>query len=281
MQDTGWEQILEAIQSGSGSIDDARRTVLYLLEVEERKPLRKRSGNILELEKILWELTALQFPDVKQVETVPFESIRAKILEMEKKPKRTWAARLAIVTPIALMLVFAGNLILNSTVLRPGASPDEQQYVVEDMTPGKAGIAANGAGETIHSHDYAEIATYLGYSPLMPTWLPEGWKLDHYEALRATNQINFTAFYIPEEGGEYLIYSHTRYDSSLIARSTYEQNENGDNVITPGGAKVYVMQNTGSTIASWKTEQTASALIGTLDNEVMLKIIDNIKEAGE
>lgn len=117
----------------------------------------------------------------------------------------------------------------------------------------------------------------IGYKPMLPMWLPRGWK--HYSFYAACNLNSwwFYEIYTFDESGEpqdFLMYEIRWYDDVEDAKVLFEQNGDGDTELV-NGIEVYLTINTDSSVAIWLDSNFCYSLHGPISQKELKSIIDS------
>ena len=147
-------------------------------------------------------------------------------------------------------------------------APDEQQYIISGqennpglLTESQAGNEPIPYPQSITTTSLEEVVSILGYTPLMPTWLPEGWTIEsYYIRMGDTSVIRIMCQNEQEE--ELLRLSIFVYPDMESALFAFEQERAGDEIIC-NGWNVYLAENFGSPVAIWQDKVTCYSITGT------------------
>lgn len=110
------------------------------------------------------------------------------------------------------------------------------------------GLADNdGQSQTITTTNLDEVVEVLGYTPLIPTWLPDGWSMESYYA-RISTATTFRVQYQNEQEEDLLRFGITVYPDIDMASLEFEQAKTGAE--TPCNVwMVYIAENVNRCIA--------------------------------
>jgi hypothetical protein len=122
-----------------------------------------------------------------------------------------------------------------------------------------------------------EAKKVLGFSPLMPTWLPEGWTLHTYYAAINDNKTWFYSAYTSDQHEKILMFSISKYDSMENALNSFEQSDKGQ-LLSINGWDVYMATNIDSPVVVWLDDNYCYDLYGPLSEDEMVRIINSISK---
>lgn len=128
----------------------------------------------------------------------------------------------------------------------------------------------------LSTRDLSRVQAVLGMMPPMPSWVPSGWNLLEYNAVRSAGQTMLLAVYETPGENKLLMYDYTFYGSDTSASVAYEQDGAGEWITTPGGRSVYRTTNGDMTVLLWKSGSTTQSLTGPVPVEVLMQMADSI-----
>lgn len=206
-------------------------------------------------------------------------------VKIEKKERRSSIyKRVLAVSSIAAMLlvgVIMGDGILHREWLSGTSTPDQQQFAVTGnvVDPGLVeGGHADITDETreITTDSFDEAVEVLGYTPLVPTWFPEGWEIKEYYAYAEEGFSRLSIDLVSESKDEELKYELRQYSDMETAEHAFEQNEHGDMELC-NGWKIYFSINIERSAAVWLDGKTTYSLFGRVTKDEMKDIIISIE----
>lgn len=154
--------------------------------------------------------------------------------------------------------------------LEPWQQPQEQAPATYD------GYDANSDFIQLSTRDLSRVQAVLGMLPPMPNWVPSGWSLLEYNAVRSAGQTMLLAVYETPGESKLLMYDYTYYGSDTTASVAYEQDGAGEWITTPGGRSAYRTTNGDMTVLLWKNGSTTQSLTGPVPLEVLMQMADSI-----
>ena len=200
-------QILELIEYGSISQNEAVCRLEALLQSEiDQKDRAANMELVKACEELLWQIGTqgrLKFEDKRK------ENQAALMRRLERHQCLTTARRvgmrIAAVAAAILILIVVGDGILNREWLSGSSTDDEQQYAIQGkiLDPGLVGEGAATDDDTtvdsLTTTDWEDVVDFLGMEPILPGYLPEGWRADQYHAVRFDDELILNISYINED----------------------------------------------------------------------------------
>lgn len=187
--------------------------------------------------------------------------------------------RLCFAASIVLLLF---GVTITWSSIQAHQSVDEQVY----MLTGKqihlgSDISANADTpseyQQFETSEYQTLCSHLGYAPIIPRWLPEGWNLVSYYVSHDGSTLSLDVAY--EKEGEPYILGYTYVyvtDVSDISVDFY-QDMTGNYEQLSNGCKVYFTTNMDHVLAVWSTDKTYSCISGPISNEEVIQMILSVK----
>jgi len=277
------EAIKAAIADGSLTKEDINNRLTYAIHKEnEKRPEERDSDFVMACETILYEMHT-GHPYVSRRE----ENKRALKKRLDRTSQRNTASpsvikRVLLVTAAVVIIVLGADILFRHQWLEGGQSPDGQQYVIsgQQIDPGlvNEGIADNaGQVKTISTTDLSEAEKMLGYKPLIPSWVPDGWAVESYY-VRIASAAAFRIRYQNEQDEELLRFGITIYPDAERALLEFEQAKAGAETQCNGGA-VYVAQNVDRCVAVWQIGTACYSLSGPITTEEIIQMINSIQRS--
>lgn len=218
-----------------------------------------------------------QWPDEK-------EAMKATIqrkLHRKQHSKPSWTLRPAICAVACIVLMMAG-IAFSWSWFRPSQSIDEQVYTLTgeevEINTDSSAVAdeIDESGKCITS-DLQELCEFLGHTPQVPTWVPEGWELNGYYASANGESQWITAVY--EKTGEKncLIYDYKQAEDISTISVDFYQDGAGEYMKLKNGVDIYLSTNTDEPVAVWTTSNTYSCATGPVSVEELKTFILGIQ----
>ena len=191
------------------------------------------------------------------------------------------ARRVAAVTVIILMGSFGASLIGGQHGLIARPTQDEQQYQIQGYVTKTGTVAIGQSGEkemniTTETASFREAIKELGFSPQLPTWMPDGWMADHFIMSISPLSEQLHIAFCSEAEDAYVQYDILKYYDAENVITNYEQSQNGRSYLW-NGKDVYVSTNLDNHLAIWLDGGIQYSVSGPVDKECIRKIIESIK----
>lgn len=276
-------KIKDAIKKGELTKEIIERRLNAAIDAELRKTDSPADMDLINAcQDLLWEINMHGEP-YHSNQQQSLAALREKLAKMERAKKRK---RRVLSIAMATFLLVVGSFAVDSAFhrqwLEGEQAPDEQQYIISGqendpglLTESQAGNEPIPYPQSITTTNLEEVVSILGYTPLMPTWLPEGWSLETYY-VRVSSPIALRIMYQNEQEEELIRLSHTIYPDIESASFAFEQEKAGSEAIR-NGWHVYLADNLGSPVAVWQDKVTCYSLTGPISKEELLKIIQSIQ----
>lgn len=261
--------------------DQLSALMLQAIETEAAKPAKEMNDAWL---TACSELMASA--DQDKLAKVPdhAERIRSKLVEAIRKDQKVQQRRLAyrMATAAACFLIIFAGVSFSKQWFRATQSPDEQVYnlmgqQVEIQTGNQADADGDEAWRECETTNFEELCNFLGYTPQVPTWVPEGWTLNGYYATADGESQSITAVYEKAEEKNCLIYDYKQANNISTLSVDFYQDGIGENMKLENGLDVYMTTNTGDPVAVWITSDTYSCATGTVSVEDLKAFILGIQ----
>ena len=276
-------KIKDAIKKGELTKEIIERRLNAAIDAELRKTDSPADMELINAcQDLLWEINMHGEP-YHSNQQQSLAALREKLAKMERAKKRKRRV-LGIAMASFLLVVgsFAVDTALHRQWLEGEQAPDEQQYIISGqennpglLTESQAGNEPIPYPQSITTTSLEEVVSILGYTPLMPTWLPEGWTIEsYYIRMGDTSVIRIMCQNEQEE--ELLRLSIFVYPDMESALFAFEQERSGDEIIC-NGWNVYLAENYGSPVAIWQDKVTCYSITGPVSKEELLKIIRSIQ----
>lgn len=277
-------EIQTAIKTGKLTKETMERRLNAAIEAELRKTDSPADlALVTACQNLLWEINM-------HGEACPIDrerSLAAARAKLELAERNKLHKRRATGAVLAAAAVIAGGFVVDALLhnqrLSGGQSTDEQQYVISGRQVDPAVLAqgradAQSQNRTITTESFDEAVSVLGYTPLMPTWLPEGWRVQEYYAAVYPSVTHFRCMVAAENGNELIKFSVMQYTDLDRATFEFEQNKNGRKEMCNDWT-VYVTENTDGSVFVWQSGTTCYSLSGPQECNEMLRIVKSIQRS--
>ena len=275
-------KIKDAIKKGELTKEMIERRLNATIDAELRKTDSPVDMELINAcQGLLWEINMHGEPyhsNKKQ----SLAALKEKLAKTERVKKRKGRA---LSIAMASFLLISGSFVVDAVLhrqwLEGEQAPDEQQYIISGqennpglLTESQAGNAPKTYPQSITTTSLEEVVSILGYTPLMPAWLPDGWMIESYY-IRVGDTTVFRIRYHNEREVELLRFSISVYPDIESASIAFEQEKAGDEIICNGWS-VYLAENLGSPVAIWQDKSACYSLAGAISKEEVLDIIQSI-----
>lgn len=177
--------------------------------------------------------------------------------------------------------------VLRWSWLYPAQSADGQEYYIrgkqfEMMKGGEARADdPNLQVEECVTQDFNELCEFLGFTPAIPTWVPEGWKLTEYYGRFIGRSYDYEALY-EKPGVEHVLGYYFSYTTEPEHEAiTFFQDSKGNYQRLANGKEVYLYTNAGDEGAVWYTDCTIESVGGPISEEDIIRIVESIQKVEE
>ena len=248
--------------------DQLSALMLQAIETEAAKPAKEMNDAWL---TACSELMASA--DQDKLAKVPdhAERIRSKLVEAIRKDQKAQQRRLAyrMATAAACFLIIFAGVSFSKQWFRATQSPDEQVYnlmgqKVEIQTGNQAAADGDEAWRECETTSFQELCDFLGYVPQMPTWIPEGWRLNSYYAVIDGESQQISVAYEHPEHKYLLTYDYLQADDVSNISVDFYQDGAGKRVQLQNGLDIYLTTNTDDPVAVWTTASSYTCATGPI-----------------
>lgn len=248
--------------------DQLSALMLQAIETEAAKPAKEMNDAWL---TACSELMASA--DQDKLAKVPdhAERIRSKLVEAIRKDQKVQQKRLAyrMATAAACFLIIFAGVSFSKQWFRATQSPDEQVYnlmgqKVEIQTGNQAAADGDEAWRECETTSFQELCDFLGYVPQMPTWIPEGWRLNSYYAVIDGESQQISVAYEHPEHKYLLTYDYLQADDVSNISVDFYQDGAGKRVQLQNGLDIYLTTNTDDPVAVWTTASSYTCATGPI-----------------
>jgi len=275
--------IKAAIADGSLTKEEINKRLTYAIHKEnDKQPEERDTDCMMACETILYEMHTGHPYVSRREESKQALKIRLNHEIQQKAASSRIIKRVLLATGALVIVVLGLEILLHHQWLEGVQSPDEQQYVItgQELDPGLVdeGLADNaGQSQTITTKDLDEAVNMLGYTPLIPTWLPNGWTVESYY-VRTASAVTFRVQYQNEQEEDLLKFSITIYSDIERALREFEQAKTGTET-TCNSWNVYIAENVGRCIAVWQADTICYSLTGPITSDDVFQMINSIQRS--
>jgi hypothetical protein len=270
------DAIKTALASGSLTHEQVSRRIREAIAKEEQQPEALQDKEQLKL--YIDYLYAFETGDIdgSRAEANKQKAL-AKLAAQEQRQSRLRPVkRLAIVLASMLLLVIGGELVRREW-LSGKPTDDEQQYVIQgnriDTSIIQDGIADSDPDlKQITTKSYEEAVSFWGKEPTLPKWLPEGWEVYEYYALKSRERECFSVAYKLSTEPKFAQYELEVYSSTDTAIAVFEQSKTGSRTVIEG-LEVYSFMNKGREAGIWFKDTTCYSFSGQVSKHELVQVI--------
>lgn len=277
-------KIKDAIKTGELTKEMIERRLTAAIDAELHKTDCSADMEFVRAcQNLLWELNMHGEPYHSHRE----QSLAALRVKLSRKDtphmkRKKYALGVAMATTFLVIGGFLLDAMLHRQWLEGAQSPDEQQYVISGQSIDPGLITEGQADNELRSGsftttDFEEVVDALGYEPLMPAWLPEGWNIRDYFVV-ATTTSTFMARYTHSQSVYLLRYNSTVYSDAQLAAMAFEQDKTGIE-LQANERTIYITENIDKTIAVWRDGITCYSLSGPVSGDDLIRIINSIQRS--
>lgn len=276
-------EIERAIAKGELTYEEMKRRVEEVIDAEASREDGPADLRLIDAcEDLLWELETHGQQKYVSNKNEALRAFRKRMEEKEARRKtgRRNAERAAAIVAAVVVLTAAAGIALRREWLAGGSVNGGLQYQVTgwETDLGLIGsVAADGEQRqaTLETADLAEAVSFLGFTPEMPAWLPEGWSVEKYFVLRNVESSRLSIKYFNPTMDSYIIFEAKFFININDAYSMFEQNEEGTYVVV-NGQKVYYAENIEKIVCTWNAQNVIMMLTGPLDVDTSVEVIESI-----
>ena len=284
------KQLRQQYDQGTLSKEDLDR---LMLEAIEQESMKKEAD-------YAWVDACCQLmQDTEQEDALPedwpdhrqtiWENIQAAMEKEEGKEKDASLRHIRwkkVLVAAACLAVVIGGITLSFSWYEGVQTEDGQTYELRGQTVEVGnGQQATAAGDDtfqdLTTDELSEMTAFLGFTPPLPTWVPDGWELEEYDAYTINGDWEVSVFYLAEGIDTSLSYtcSYAADPSTVIAG--FPQDGVGEYVTLASGETVYFSTNIEDTIAIWQQQNQYMFIGGPISRDEIIKMIAGIQGEGK
>ena len=274
------EAIRQAISDGKLDAQSMHSTLL----MEIRRELQSKEVD-MEYVNACEELLGLLNRDRASTVASHYDSnLQAIRKKMHSKPKLSFLVssrtfRNAMACSMVVVLIFGGILISQNRI-DVTQSPNGEQLILQGKSPDEIIPIADAdrtapATETLVTENWDEAVAEYGVTPKVPSWVPDGWKVQQY---RISHLEGYSRFAIVYAKGENLVFtfSERTYSDIELLRAEVEQNTNGSTTTLENGATVYIASNLDLPVIEYHKGNSLYVVTGQLGEDELITCISSI-----
>lgn len=276
------DAIRQKISSGELTLEEMNCRLKRAINAEIMKPPAEMDIAFL---KSCQDLQYAINNSTEYVSKAPQYAKELKTHTKKRDPAFSIPKRLVAATGIAaslLVLLIVGDGILHREWFTGNSTPDQQQYnvighVVDPGIVEKGNATSTTEAREIETSSFDEVAATLGFAPLTPSWLPDGWLVESYFALAEEGYLWYSVDYSSVNTDEKMVYEMRQYADVETANVSFEQNEHGllENL---NGWKIYITENIERSVAVWHEGNAVYTIHGPVGKNDLLDMINSIEK---
>lgn len=214
--------------------------------------------------------------------------------EFRRKSRRKKLLRrslmVAAVAAAMMVLTFLGSILLERDFLISYDDQDGEVWRFEDIRK-RFGLSkeveANEDEEEIRtsevnsfsSDEYEAFIDELGYEPLAPPYVPEGWYVTDYHHFNMISVQGYEIDYQNDEEKYLLSYERQDWSGAEIMSVNYEQDPGSGEYRRIRGRKVYCATNMGNRLYIWTEGVVQYSLSGPIEDEEGMRMLEALFDA--
>lgn len=274
------DAFVTAIKGGQMTREESLAWLDTKIEQEEAKPYAQRNYSwIATLEKLHYELRTNHTYISRKEESL--KEIKERLAADDRKKVRLRPVRrLVAVMAVAMIVVVGGELLLHKEWLYGKPSEDEQQYIIQGNSVDPK-LIANGTADTEDTREHITTTNLdhaimvLGYTPQLPTWVPDGWKLMSYYVNRSDSMSLFVVSFCSEIQDKLLKYEVRSYSNTDVVNEALEQDSYGEKY-SIFGSDAYYKTNMETAAIVWINDMELYSITGPLEKETLIRMQESI-----
>ena len=276
------ESVKAAIASGKLTREEIMKRLRGAIAQEERKPIEQQDHEqIMLYDQLLYELETGKRYVSRREEAL--RAAKAHLAELDQRKARLRPVKwIAVILAAMLVLVVGAEVLLHREWLFGKPSEDGQQYIIqgEKIDPGlvaESNADIDDSFERITTNSFDHAVMVLGYTPHVPTWVPDGWQFQSYYARKSETMTWFVVSYQNVKYENLLNYEERRYNNADYAKNEIEQDASGE-VINVSGKTAYYRTNMNSSSIAWTNKLMLHNIVGPIDKPSLIKMRESINE---
>lgn len=283
------KQLRQQYDQGTLSKEDLDR---LMLEAIEQESMKKEAD-------YAWVDACCQLmQDTEQEDALPedwpdhrqtiWENIQAAMEKEEGKEKDASLRHIRwkkVLVAAACLAVVIGGITLSFSWYEGVQTEEGQTYELRGQTVEVGnGQQATAAGDDtfqdLTTDELSKMTAFLGFTPPLPTWVPDGWELEEYDAYTINGDWEVSVFYTAEGIDTSLSYTCSYAADPRTVIAGFPQDGVGEYVTLAGGETVYFSTNIEDTIAIWQQQNQYMFISGPISRNEIIEMIDSIQEGG-
>ncbi len=223
------------------------------------------------------------WPDHRQAIWANIQAAMEKEEGKEKVTALKPSKWLKVLTAAACIALAVGGITLSVSWYQGVQTEGGQTYELRgqkiDVSEGSQAVAAsNDDLQEVETTDLSEMISFLGFTPPLPTWIPDGWAIEEYYAYTIGGDWYASVSFVKDGIDNVLSYSCTYAADPSTVITTFPQDGVGEYVPLVSGETVYFSTNIEDTIAIWQKQNQYMFIAGSISRNEIVEMIENIQE---
>lgn len=265
-------QILRAIDFGDVPHEEIERRLNALIEAEIEKTDGPADMAMIEAcQALLMQLHDCH-PDTACIGSAGAQND-------ERKPCRKFTGwRIAIAAAVIVLVV--GAVGYRYQWLEGTSTLDGQQYIVQghEITTSmiETAIAEHSGYAQCQIQDTAELISFLGFDPCIPSELAGKWQAEQYDILLLPNFVQINIKYASSSRSDHdIVYTQSWFLNVQEAFMSIEQNADGESFRIES-TDVYMSRNSERILLSWQEGLSANLLSVESDKDTLMEVVQEM-----
>lgn len=277
-------EILNAIEYGNLSVDETRRRLERLIDIEiEKTDAPANKPLVEECEKLLWELnTNGKLPFVSHLEENQSAVLRDFRNHQNLRMFGKYALRIGIVAAALFVFAIGAEVLLHREWLDTTTSSDGEQLIISgEVYDPKLIEEGSATGNTqnnqlLTTYSLKEASDFLGIDFGLSENILSNWHSTSFDCKKTKRKIQLLGNYInPSNPNKLLTINATYYIDIQDAYSEYEQNNEGS-TIEFHGIQLYISENIDKYQYMWRRDAVVYSIGGHISFDEVKDIIVQI-----
>lgn len=277
------DEIEQRYESGKLSAKEASDRMLAEIEKEVQKEDVESDDAWIDACYALMTVVSTEqnddWPDQQQENWL---AIRKKITK-DQRVKCIWRTK-RIFCVAACLVLLIGGVSFSWAYLSHSQSSDEQEYYItgdkRQFSFNDEARASDGNLESVDcsTQDFSELCEFLGFTPPMPTWIPDGgWVLSEYYGTFIGSSYSYGVVYENPSKKNVLSYNYSYEEHPEYVSASFFQDGAGHYIKAQDGKDVYITTNCGETVAIWHSVSTTEDLGGPISENDIIRMVESIE----
>lgn len=286
--------LLARMDGGELTEREVLRRLDAAIDSQLRLPRGRADLELLEACEALRQALTCREPEGLAAEAQDAAQIDAILGRLRRKRRRRRIVRrsltAAAIAAAMMVLTFLGSILLERDYLISYDGQGGEVRVFEDIRK-RLGLSKEVEAnrdedeepviglKSFAPDEYGEFIDELGYEPLAVPYVPTGWSVVEYSHYDLISTKGYEITYQHEEEQGLLSLSVVDYDSAMAVSVEYQQDPGSGEYRKIRGRRVYCATNIGMRLYVWSEGLTEYSLIGPIEDEEGMKMLEALFEA--